>query len=95
MDTTVAGDTFNGDTIKLLPLNETAMSLILPTELLQTAQMTEAQMLTEIAIMLYQQQRLQLEQAAELTGMASDDFYQLLVSRNILTLPTDPDDDPN
>jgi len=34
--------------------------------------MTEAQMLTEIAIMLYQQQRLQFEQAAELTGMALD-----------------------
>jgi hypothetical protein len=43
----------------------------------------------------YQQQRLQLEQAAELTGIGIDDFYQLLVSRNILTLPTDLDDDPN
>ena len=71
------------------------MSLTLPTELLQTAQMTEAQMLTEIAIMLYQQQRLQFEQAAELTRMAINDFYQLLVSRNIITPPTDSDDDPN
>ena len=35
----------NGDTIKLQPLNETTMSLTLPTELLQKAQMTEAQML--------------------------------------------------
>jgi predicted HTH domain antitoxin len=70
------------------------MSLTLPTELLQTAQMTEAEMLREIAIMLYQQQRLQFEQAAELTGMAIDDFYQLLVSRNILTPPTNPDDEP-
>jgi predicted HTH domain antitoxin len=80
--------------MKLPPLNETAMSLTLPTELLQTAQMTEAEMLREIAIMLYQQQRLQFEQAAELAGMAIDDFYQLLVSRNILTPPTDPDDEP-
>jgi predicted HTH domain antitoxin len=71
------------------------MSLILSTELLQTAQMTEAEMLTEIAIMLYQQQRLHLEQAAELTVMAIDDFYQLLVSRNILTPSTNPDDEPN
>ena len=55
------------------------MSLTLPTELLQKAQMTEAQMRQEIAIMLYQQQRLELEQAAELTKMAIDDFYQLLV----------------
>jgi predicted HTH domain antitoxin len=71
------------------------MSLTLPTELLQKAQMTEAQMRQEIAIMLYQQQRLQLEQAAELTRMAIDDFYQLLVSRNIINPPTDSDDDPN
>ena len=71
------------------------MSLTLPTELLQKAQMTEAQMRQEIAIMLYQQQRLQLEQAAELTKMAIDDFYPLLVSRNIINPPTDSDDDPN
>ena len=71
------------------------MSLTLPTELLQTAQITEAEMLREIAIMLYQQQRLYLEQAAQLTGMTIDDFYQLLVSRNILTPPTDSDDEPN
>lgn len=71
------------------------MSLTLPTELLQKAQMTEAQMRQEIAIMLYQQQRLELEQAAELTKMAIDDFYQLLVFRNIITPPTDSDDDPN
>jgi predicted HTH domain antitoxin len=71
------------------------MSLTLPTELLQKAQMTEAQMRQEIAIMLYQQQRLELEQAAELTKMAIDDFYQLLVFRNIITPPIDFDDDPN
>lgn len=71
------------------------MSLTLPTELLQKAQMTEAQMRQEIAIMLYQQQRLELEQAAELTKMAINDFYQLLVSRNIITPLTDFDDEPN
>jgi predicted HTH domain antitoxin len=71
------------------------MNITLPTELLETARMTETEMLREIAIMLYQQQRIQLEQAAELTVMAIDDFYQLLVSRNIITPPTDSDDDPN
>ena len=45
--------------------------------------------------MLYQQQRIELEQAAELTKMAIDNFYQLLVSRNIITPPIDSDDDPN
>ncbi|HBL09943.1 MAG TPA: hypothetical protein DD379_00585 [Cyanobacteria bacterium UBA11162] len=81
--------------MKLPPLNETAMSLTLPTELLQTAKMTEAEMLREIAIMLYQQQRIQLEQAAQLTGVPINDFYQLLISRNLVTPPTDPDDEPN
>ena len=71
------------------------MSLTLPTQLLQTAQMTEAEMLREIAIMLYQQQRIHLGQAAQLAGIAIADFYQLLVSRNILTPPIDPDDEPN
>jgi len=71
------------------------MSLTLPTELLQKAQMTEAQMLQEIAVMLYQQQRLPLEQAAELTRMAIDEFYQLLVSRQIITPAIDADEDPN
>lgn len=71
------------------------MSITLPTQLLETAQMTEAEMLREIAIMLYQQQRIHLGQAAQLTGIAIADFYQLLVSRNILTPPTDPDEEPN
>jgi predicted HTH domain antitoxin len=57
--------------MKLPPLNETSMSLILPSELLQTVQMTEAQMLTEIAIMLYQQQRLQFELEFRLTQPAT------------------------
>jgi predicted HTH domain antitoxin len=57
--------------------------------------MTEAEMLAEIAIMLYQQERLPLEQAAELTDMTIDDFYRLLVSRDILALPADPDDEPD
>lgn len=71
------------------------MSLILPSELLQTAQMTEAEMLREIAIMLYHQQRIPLEKAAQLTGMTIDDFHQLLVCRNTLAPPTNADDEPN
>ena len=71
------------------------MGLILSSELLRTVRMTEAEMLAEIAIMLYQQERLPLEQAAELTDMTIDDFYRLLVSRDILALPADPDDEPD
>lgn len=71
------------------------MSITLPTELLQTAKMSEGELLQEIAIMLYQQQRIRLDEAAQLSGNAIDDFYQLLVHRNIVTPPTDPDDDPD
>lgn len=71
------------------------MSITLPTELLQTAQMTEAEMLTEIAIMLYLQQRIPLEKAATLAEMTNDDFYQLLVNRNLVNPPRDDDDEPN
>jgi predicted HTH domain antitoxin len=71
------------------------MTITLPDELLQTAQMSQGELLQEIAIMLYQQQRIQLEQAAQLSGSSIDDFYQLLIQRNIVTPPTDPDDDPD
>jgi predicted HTH domain antitoxin len=59
------------------------MNLTLPPELLETAQMTETEMLREIAVMLYQQQRISLEKAAELSRISNDDFYQILINRNI------------
>ncbi|MGK7929908.1 MAG: UPF0175 family protein [Microcystaceae cyanobacterium] len=71
------------------------MNLSLPTELLETAQMTEIEMLQEIAIMLYQQQRIPLEKGAQLSQMTNDDFYQLLINRQILIPPTDNDDEHN
>ena len=68
------------------------MSITLPSQLLETAQMTETEMLIEIAIMLYQQRRTSLEKAAKLIPMTNDDFYQLLVERNIVSLSGDSDD---
>lgn len=65
------------------------MEITLPAELLKTAQMSQGELLQEIAIM-YQQQRIQLEQAAQLNGSSIDDFYQLLIHRNIAAPPTDP-----
>ncbi len=70
------------------------MIINLPPELLQTAKMTEAELMQEIAIMLFGQKRIYLEQAAQLIQMDVDDFYQLLVARNILPPNPDPDDDP-
>ncbi len=68
------------------------MSITLPSQLLETAQMSETEMLIEIAIMLYQQRRISLEKAAKLIPMTNDDFYQLLVERNIVSLSGDFDD---
>ncbi len=41
------------------------MSITLFTELLQTAKMSELELLQEIAIMLYQQERIRLDEAAQ------------------------------
>lgn len=56
--------------------------------------LTEADVRTELAITLYQQQRIRLDQAAQLAGISVENFYQLLIDRNILTPPVDPDDEP-
>ena len=71
------------------------MNITLPAELLQTAEMSQGELLQEIAIMLYQQQRIRLDQGAELSGSSVDNFYRLLIDRNIVTPPTDSDDDPD
>ncbi|MBW4441061.1 MAG: UPF0175 family protein [Plectolyngbya sp. WJT66-NPBG17] len=57
--------------------------------------LTEADLRQELAISLFQQKILLIEQAAHVIAMDVDDFYQILVDRGILTLLNDPDDDPN
>ncbi|MGB3267016.1 MAG: UPF0175 family protein [Microcoleus sp.] len=56
--------------------------------------LTEADVRLELAIVLYQQHGLRLDQAAQLALMSVDDFYQLLIDRNIVTPPADIDDEP-
>ncbi len=57
--------------------------------------LTEADLRQEVAIALFQQKILLIEQAAQVIAMDVDDFYQLLIDRGILTAPSDPDDDPD
>jgi predicted HTH domain antitoxin len=57
--------------------------------------LTETAIRTELAILLFQQQTLLIEQAAQLIALDVDDFYQILVDRHILTPPADPDNDPD
>ena len=54
----------------------------------------EADVRIELAIVLYQQHSLSLDKAAQLAKISADDFYQLLINRNIVTPPADPDDEP-
>jgi|SRR4028119_131106 len=56
--------------------------------------LTEADVRLELAIVLYQQYTLGLDRAAQLAAMSVDDFYQLLIDRNIVTPPADIDDEP-
>ena len=56
--------------------------------------LTEADVRIELAIALYQQHNLSLDRAAQLAVMSVDDFYQLLIDRNIVSPPADVDDEP-
>ena len=59
------------------------MALAISDELLRTIQMSEKEMLVEISVMLFQQEKLTLGQASELTGMEQFRFQDLLSARGI------------
>ncbi|MEG4997576.1 UPF0175 family protein [Microcoleus sp. B4-D4] len=56
--------------------------------------LTEADVRIELAIVLYHQHSLSLDRAAQLAVMSVDDFYQLLITRHIVSPPADADDEP-
>jgi predicted HTH domain antitoxin len=59
------------------------MSLVIPDEILHTARMSVAELSQEIAVLLFQKDKLTLGQACELAGMSHWQFQQLLASRDI------------
>ncbi|WP_019503027.1 UPF0175 family protein [Pseudanabaena sp. PCC 6802] len=59
------------------------MSIVVPDEILTTARMTEAEMRQEIAVMLFQKEKLTLAQASRFAGMHRVAFQHLLASRQI------------
>lgn len=59
------------------------MSLVIDNEILQTARMTEKELLQEIAIMLFEKEKLSLGQASKLAEMNLMQFQHLLASRSI------------
>jgi predicted HTH domain antitoxin len=59
------------------------MSIIISDEVLQTTQMSEAELLTEIAVMLFQKEKFTLGQASRFAKMNQLQFQRLLASRQI------------
>ena len=57
--------------------------------------LNETDLRIELAVALFQQKILLIEQSATLINIDVDDFYQVLVDRQILTAPIDPDDTPD
>lgn len=59
------------------------MPLTVSDELLETAHLSEAELLREIAVTLFQQDRLSLGQAAAFAGLTQLDMQRILASRQI------------
>jgi predicted HTH domain antitoxin len=59
------------------------MSLVIPDELLKAAHMPEDELLREIVLLLFQQEKLTLGRASRLLGMNQIEFQRLLASRKI------------
>ncbi len=59
------------------------MPVTIPDEILETAQLKPEEILRELAVLLYAQERLSLAQAARLAQMGRVQFYHLLASRDI------------
>lgn len=59
------------------------MSLVISDEILKTSGFSEAEFMTEIAIMLFQQEKISIGKASRIAGMNQIQFQQLLTDRGI------------
>ena len=59
------------------------MSLVIPDYILKSAKISRPEMLQEIAILLFQQERLTLEQASHIAELSQLEFQKILSSRQI------------
>jgi len=59
------------------------MGLIIPDDILQATRMTAEELRQEIAVLLFQRDKLTLGQASRLAGMSRLQFQHLLASRQI------------
>lgn len=59
------------------------MSLTIPEEILNSAHMTEDELRVEVAVLLFQKEKLTFGQASRLSGLGQASFLELLGSREI------------
>ncbi|MGH7598658.1 MAG: UPF0175 family protein [bacterium] len=59
------------------------MSVVISDEILHTTRMSENEIMQEIAILLFQKEKLTLSQASKMAGMTQLQFQHLLASRQI------------
>ncbi|MCA9979582.1 MAG: UPF0175 family protein [Anaerolineales bacterium] len=59
------------------------MSIIISNQILQATHMSEGEILLELALLLYQKEKLSLGKASELAQMSRLQFQHLLASRQI------------
>jgi predicted HTH domain antitoxin len=59
------------------------ITINMPDSIAQSAELTEAELLREIAVLLFQQERVTLGKAAQIARMHSFEFQKLLSSRKI------------
>ena len=59
------------------------MSLVIPDEFLQTAKISEAELRWEIAVLLFEQEKITLGAASQFAGMNQLEFQQILGKRKI------------
>jgi predicted HTH domain antitoxin len=59
------------------------MSVVITDEVLQASRMSDEELKQEIAVLLFQKEKLTLGQASSLAGMTQLQFQQLLASRQI------------
>jgi predicted HTH domain antitoxin len=59
------------------------MGVVIPDEILHAARMSPAEFMQEVAVLLFQKDKLTLGQASRLAGMSQLQFQHLLASRRI------------
>lgn len=62
---------------------EKKMSIVIPDEVIQATRLTTTELMQELALALFQREKLTLGQASQLAGMSQWQFQKLLGSRDI------------